>query len=467
MNFAEFPIALLSDRAPDGQNTLVYQDTVRDRGTGQPVVRRLTIRGADGLGLPTALDADVLLGLIQLTKQRNDFTSRRVHFSRYEVIKFLDWPDKGSSYKRVKESFDRWMGVYLSYEKAWWDNRRKSWVDEKFHIIDNVTLYEREALPRRVEQPALPFSSFVWNEVVFRSFQDGYIKRLDIDFFLGLSSATAKQMYRFLDKHFHHNHRLEYDLADFAFEHVGLSRKYHTGKIKEKLAPAISELEAKQFLEPLPPSERYRQVRRGEWRIVLVRHSSQRTRELPAAQVEPPRISPLEKALTDRGITPAVAAELVAAYPAERITAQLEVFDSLVSMKDRRVSKNPAGFLVKSIQNDFHKPRDIETPSEKQRKAEAKEEAKRRAAEQQARAEAEEQARREAERAPILAYWNALTAAEQKALEAEAISQAEGFYRDLLNKAEKGRSKLGAVYRQTIIDRHISRILEQKDQDGR
>src|SRR5262245_13711551 len=91
MNFAEFPIAFLSDRVPAGVNTLVFEDTVRDKGTGLPVVRKLTVRGADGLGLPTAGDVDVLVALMQLTKQRNDFTERRVYFSRYELIKFLGW----------------------------------------------------------------------------------------------------------------------------------------------------------------------------------------------------------------------------------------------------------------------------------------------------------------------------------------------------------------------------------------
>ena len=30
------------------------------------------------------------------------------------------------------------------YENAWWDNQAKSWVDEQFHVLDNVTLYDRE-----------------------------------------------------------------------------------------------------------------------------------------------------------------------------------------------------------------------------------------------------------------------------------------------------------------------------------
>jgi hypothetical protein len=472
MNFAEFPIALLSDRAPAGQNTLVFEDTVRDKGTGQPVVRKLTIRGADGLGLPTSTDADVLIALIQVTKQRSDFGERRVHFTRYELIKFLGWPDKGASYRRLREAFDRWMGVYLTYDNAWWDNRRKSWVTEKFHVLDNVTIYEREPTPRKNEQNVLPFSSFVWNEVVFRSFRDGYLKRLDLDFFFSLGTATAKQMYRFLDKHFHHAGRLEYDLETFAFQHVGLSRSsckapnggVHTGKIREKLGPAVKELEERGFLEPLPLEERFRQVRRGEWRVVFVEHRGRQ--KGPKELVAPPKVSPLEQALIDRGVTPAIALDLVAHFKPDRIQAQLEVFDTLAAAKDKRVSKNPAGFLVKAIQKDYLKPKDVETPTEKRQKAERKTQAEQRAAEAAAKREAAEKARLAAERAPLEAYWDALTPAQQRELEAEAVRTAEPWIREKLTGKGAKPSALADAYRRAAIDRLIRQRLAEPTLPG-
>ena len=85
LNLAEFPIAALSDRIPDGQTTLVFEDRL-ERRDSQPIVRRLTIMGTHKHGLPTSLDDEVLVGLIQLTKRRSNFTDPRVHFSRYELI---------------------------------------------------------------------------------------------------------------------------------------------------------------------------------------------------------------------------------------------------------------------------------------------------------------------------------------------------------------------------------------------
>jgi hypothetical protein len=46
--------------------------------------RRLTILGTHKHGLPTSLDDEVLVGLIQLTKRRSNFNDPRVQFSRYE-----------------------------------------------------------------------------------------------------------------------------------------------------------------------------------------------------------------------------------------------------------------------------------------------------------------------------------------------------------------------------------------------
>ena len=77
MNLAEFPITILANRAPEGVKTLRYQDS-----HGQ-----LTVTGSDALGLPTAIDADVVVAAIELTKKRNNFTEQTVNFTRYELIR--------------------------------------------------------------------------------------------------------------------------------------------------------------------------------------------------------------------------------------------------------------------------------------------------------------------------------------------------------------------------------------------
>src|SRR6516162_10738391 len=115
LNLAEFPIAALTDRVPDGQTTLVFEDKL-ERRDHPPIVRRLTIMGTVKHGLPTSTDDEVLVGLIQLTKRRSNFTNAKVQFSRYELIALLGWPQSGQSYRRIEEALHRWVGVVLMYE---------------------------------------------------------------------------------------------------------------------------------------------------------------------------------------------------------------------------------------------------------------------------------------------------------------------------------------------------------------
>ena len=457
LNLAEFPIAALTDRMPGGQTTLVFTDTIEQRD-GSPIIRRLTIEAPPKHGLPTALDDEVMVGLIQLTKRRNNFTDQKVMFSRYELIDLLGWPQDGRSYQRIEESLHRWVGVVLTYENAWWDNRAKSWVDEHFHILDNVGLYDSErrklaskSPPRRGPKKAgfqgdpLPLSSFRWNEVIFRSFQSGNLKQLDLDFYLRLKLPTTKRMFRFLDKRFYRRDRLEFDLQTLACEHIGMSRAYAATDLKRKLRPALEELEALGFLAPLPAEERYVRQARGLWRVILVRGPMGRVdggpmpggdedgggdgevAEVSATEAEDEADALLE-ALKERGVSAKVAAGLVAGVSPGQIRAKLEVFDWMIRGGDRRVGKNPAGYLVSSIRSDYQAPEEFRAEGEK---------ARARAAEQAAEADGrrrkaearDEQARARAEEARQRGRWEALAEADREAITASVRAENPGLGR--------------------------------------
>jgi hypothetical protein len=455
MNLAEFPISLLSDRARPGQKTIEFEDPFYDEAAGKVISRRLIITASDKYGLPTPKDDEVIVGLLQLTKESNNFTDRTVPFSRSELIQRLHWPDTGQSFRRIAESFDRWTSVYLNYEKAWWDHEHRSWVDEKFHIIDRVSLYDRD---RQLKQGSLKLSSFTWSDVLFRSFQSGYLKRIDFDFYISLDHPTAKRMYRFLDKRFYLRRRWDFDLKEFAWDHIGLSRGYtDSGKIKEKLQPALDELEQRGFLEPMSREERYAKLSRGEWRISLAQKSSRVLAE--KSQISQP--SETERALIERGVTPATATELLAARDEQQIRARVEVFDWLMAKRDNRVQKSPAGYLVESIRNDYATPKGFESKAEQAKKQAAEQERRRRSEEAKKRAEQEQQSREEAEQARIAAYLESLTPDELDALKSEALAKANQFFLKQYH-SNKGNPVTEARYLKLIVDTHVSGILESQ-----
>lgn len=442
MNLAEFPLSAIADRLNPEQKSLVFEDRIWDRNRGEMVTRQLRITASAEYGLPTALDDEVILGLIQLSRLQG-FADRRVPFTRYQLIRLLGWRDESKSYERIETSLNRWVGVTLYYQNAWWNRGDQCWVNEKFHLLDNVTLHDRRSWVRRAgSQTALPISSFTWNEVVFRSFCDGNLKSLDFEFFKKLEGAITRRLYRFLDKRFFHRTRWEFHLQELCWEHVGLARSYDVANLKRKLRPAIAELERHGFIRGAPDAERFRKVGSGDWRVVFERAG----RGTPKTPSSPSVNESLCQALVDRGVTRTSAVDVVRKFPAERIQQQLEVFDWLTSRQDQGVLRNPAGYLVSAIRSEYLPPREyhehLAAADREQKRQEA--DAKRKAKEERERLRIEQQV--QARRGAVEGFWKGLSEEERARLEAECLYGASTFERSLLVKggslAEATREKL-------------------------
>jgi hypothetical protein len=437
MNLAEFPLGTLSDRAPAGEKTLEFEDRIFDESRNEWVTRRLTISASDKYGLPTALDDEVILGLIQLTKEQK-FADRKVPFSRYRLVEVLGWRDEGRSYRRLETSLRRWLGVTLYYDKAWRDNAAKAWVDESFHILDQLTIRRRDRGDS--DASARYRSSFTWNETIFRSFQAGFLKQLDWDLFRSFKLPTTKRMYRFLDKRFFHRANWEFSLKEFAFEHIGLSRSYDTGQVKRKLMPAVKELEAVNFIERLPPESRFTKVGRGDWRIVVTKKSR---RDKPPLNSD---ITAVAQLLIDRGVSPYMAKRLHATHAESEIRKQVEAFDAMIQRGNHQTLRRPAGFLVASIKQKFN------VTAEQGRAGRL-------------------QPRRptvvvsppqlvpgEFDRAQ--AYLANLSASDRAVIESQAMLAVEGFLRKRYEAAlAKSQADLAAHYKAGIVARYVSTLL--------
>ncbi|WZP01252.1 replication initiator protein A (plasmid) [Isosphaeraceae bacterium EP7] len=450
LNLAEFPICLLGDRVPRGLKTLEFEDTVYDRQAGTRVTRRLTVTGSDRYGLPTASDDEILVALIQLTRLR-DFADRHVEFTRGEIIAMMGWNEGGDSYVRVEESLNRWVGVTLYYDKAWWDRAAQAWVDAKFHMLESVFLVKPGDRKRAAARREPTSSRFSWNEVVFASFRAENLKRLDVAVYFALRSSVARRMYRFLDKRFYLRARWEFDLADFAREHVGLSRNYAPSKLKEKLASAIEELEAIGFLAPMGTAGRYPKAGRGSWSIVLERGDAACDPRSPSPAA---RGTDLERELVARGVRPPKATELAAGPHAGRVRSKLEAFDRLAAVKDRRIARNPAGYLVKSIEDDYAPPAGFGPPPGLA--AAASESPPRDSGAELRRAEMAQEC---AIRARIAAHWEALPPADRERLDAEALSLAEASLAESYRGMKATRNPAAAGLMKVIRDVHIRKEL--------
>jgi hypothetical protein len=379
MNLAEFPLTVLSKRADPSVKTLEFSDSVKGKN-GDVINRKWIITGADKFGLPTSSDDEVLLGLLKLTAD-DGLRSQKVYFTRYELLRILRWTTEGRSYSRLQNALDRLSGVRIKATNAFYDNETKLHSTRNFGILDAYEINDgRDTRP----------SFFTWSEVLFKSFQVGFIKKLDLDFYLDLQSAVSKRLYRYLDKHFWYRSRMQVNLFVLAHEKIGISRNYmYASSLRQQLEPALEELRDKGLLAE------FEFIGKGKGTDVILTaahaprkvalESSTPTASATGVEGGQPRkgaavsaVAPqgvteggdhdttesLTSALIQRGIAEKQARKLVEGrgiQVLERIDDIVAHFDKLVNTGSHLVSRNPQGFLYRAIE----KPFDFVLPSDK------------------------------------------------------------------------------------------------------
>lgn len=462
LNLAEFPLAAVSDRFLEGAKTVVFEDTVFCQDAKQHLPRRLTISGSDRYGLPTAKDDDVLLACIQISRL-SDFASPEVNFSRYEILKLLRWADDARNYERVATSLRRWKGLTVYSDRAFYDHEQKSWVNRDFGIFDNLTIYRREVQQGKNASGA---SRFVWNEVMYRSFLAGYLKRLDWGLYTRLESSVAKRLYRFLDKRFYHGNRVEIDLRELAVQKVRLSDQYNVAQMKRLLLKGIAELEERWELKRLDAKKRFVKEGKGRWTVLLERKPQRSRVVVSNTSRESVKPLPLDTAsidsqslvtrLTSRGIGPAAADELATGYPQTDVCTMIELYD----WYNQRGQSRGAGFLVGAIK----KPESIVFPKGFESSASI---AARKAAEKnrisserefRTQREREHAERQNARHAAFLAFWQNLSPVEKEDFERQALDSADPTKRTgYLRAMGKGNNPVFEQYRSIILCDHFER----------
>ncbi len=369
MNLAEFPLTVLSTRSNPNEKTMEFQDTVvvKDESTqlNHTIQRKWVITGADKFGLPTSSDDEVLLGLLKLTVDDN-FQNRKVYFTRYELLRVLRWTTEGRSYTRLVNALDRLSGVRVKATNAFYDRKARAHSTKNFGIIESYEINDGRSSD-------LKPSFFIWSEEIFKSFKDGYVKRIDLGFYLDLQSAVSKRLYRFLDKNFYYRGVLRWNLFTLAHEKVGISRNYkYASMIRQQLDPAIDELIKCGYLSKCEYEGKGKNTEiilysaAGPRRTLGMHQQSEEntSTEEDTALFDGAATDLIQK-LIQRGIKEDQAQKLIRAKKVEdyaRIGKIIHFFDKLIKEKSPHVSKSPAGFLFKAIENssNFSLPEDLD-----------------------------------------------------------------------------------------------------------
>lgn len=235
MNLIEFPFGPI--RSSVKIKTFEVEHRAFDRVLKREVIRQLIMTGSDKWGLPRPIDDQVLLGMQKLTHDAG-FVSPKVVFSRYQLCRAIGWEGDGRTYKRIEQSLDRIAGTTFKFKDAWYDNGAKEYKSKTFHLITDVEICSRDQLDRsrivtgRTEQQ---LCSFTWTDVMWKSFQDGFIKKLDMQLFQKISQGRRREvplrLFRILDKRFYHTRKettsiAKFDLHRLCIHTLGLCADY-------------------------------------------------------------------------------------------------------------------------------------------------------------------------------------------------------------------------------------------------
>jgi hypothetical protein len=437
LNFAEFPVCLFSSNPTHKmeEKTLVFYDEIPDKKhPGKTIRRRVTVSGTNKYGLPTATDDWVILGLFQMAKLQG--FQRKLHFTRYHLLKLLGWGTNARDYNKLTDCLKRIQGVQFDFEKAWWDAEAKSWVNRTFNLYQDLEIYEDENSNTRpkpdIKQTTFSFacSSFEWSEFLHANFMNKGVRELNFYFAKSLKRPTSRRLFRFLGKRrLWQFGALEIDLDELA-THMGLKNGQRPVELKRTIAQATKELVDHGCLKASSNKKRFRKVKPGVYQAFFESawNPSEKEEDLNThAVLENKR---RVKTLADRGIDEAEAIKLVRGYPDSQILHQIEVMEWEIR-KGKKVT-NKAGYLRMRIVENRSDPQGFVSKANREKLERQKEEKKRGRRLEIQRRKKDVETMEQAERERIKSIWSALSEEDRKVHEARAFKAANEFDRRYL-----------------------------------
>jgi hypothetical protein len=260
--------------------TSVLREQPRDHDGAQPATHTTSYQTPAGIRLgvelergaatdfPTAQDDDVLLGLIYLAHEQG--FPNIVRFVPDRLARIIRWPRNAFYYRRIAAALDRYRKLSATFHHNWYSKKDRAVALKLMTGViaqaEIVTRRGRRSLNDEGE------SHVQWTENFAQSLREANTLPINLNLFYALSRPSAKQLYRQLNKTWRGGLKpvlYERDLREIACGHLGMRpNKY----LKRNFQLAVSELETKGYLTPLPEEKRYHKIAQGIWRVSFELH---------------------------------------------------------------------------------------------------------------------------------------------------------------------------------------------------
>jgi hypothetical protein len=340
INLEEAPMFMIRKRDESDADTIESRTTVLTR-TGDRLEQYWRVTAHRDFGLPGPVDEAVFIAVMKLVSLRGGMPADgRITFTLYELLKLLGKSRGANNYESLRESLDRLGETSIYAENAFYSREDESFKSHRFHLWE-VTFAKKKRKGRQSEYHSLKFT-----DVLVRSFNAGYLKNLDADFYHSLNRDLARSLYRLIDVK--RDGKLSWSVELHQIRQmVSMPSSYrYASKIKEKLVPANQELIDRGFLDRADIE--VRGSGRDKQHVVHYRVSPGfvRERSNPAADLSEPERYAME-CLVAYGVWTERARKLVVEHGADHCLYYVEL------LPYQRGVRNPPAWLARYIEKGW------------------------------------------------------------------------------------------------------------------
>src|SRR5215207_4698204 len=334
LNLELIPIFLYKTRGRSEES--LEATNVISTPDGQRLEQHVKVVGGREYGIPGPTERDVYVGIMKLVHRAGGMPSDgMVSFSLYELLKILGKNRGGNNYEKVRESLDRIADSVIHSKNAFYDNETEQFRTHRFTPWSVHFASTKRGQGRSAERHVLKF-----HEILVRSYNSGFLKTLDTDFFFSLKSPMAKSLYQLVDAK--RRGKLSWTVGIQQLRQlIPMPETYrYDSKIREKVEPGLRELKRRGFLE------RADYEQRGEDQVLCFRIARQfvEARERPQISLAS-RERDTADALIRHGVSSPKAEKLVSDNGAGHCRRYLDALPHQTGIT------NPAGWLIKYIEN--------------------------------------------------------------------------------------------------------------------
>src|SRR5215212_3570882 len=161
---------------------------------GRKAKRKFRYTPSKEYGDTTDFDRDVYRAIILHAFQGGGIPQDGVvYFSLYQLRKILDLPDKGSSYRKIRDSIVKLQTMAVNADTYW--QELKGFKSEYYSTFARVNFEANEdRFGRASEHHWVRF-----DEVIVRSYHEGYVRDLDHNFYFSLNKKHSRALYSEID----------------------------------------------------------------------------------------------------------------------------------------------------------------------------------------------------------------------------------------------------------------------------